>query len=77
MPEVRWNDKGKSFPIQDEPEERGPVSNTSIRSCLKGQIGGLDQSSLTQKALPKSKIGEGLIKAVEAAVKGNDFVVLE
>jgi DNA-binding NarL/FixJ family response regulator len=27
--------------------------------------------------VPKSKIGEGLIKAVQAAVKGNDFVVLE
>ena len=27
--------------------------------------------------VPKSKIGEGLIKALEAAIKGNDFVVLE
>jgi DNA-binding NarL/FixJ family response regulator len=27
--------------------------------------------------VPKSKIGEGLIKAVQAAVKGNEFVLLE
>jgi DNA-binding NarL/FixJ family response regulator len=27
--------------------------------------------------VPKSKVGEALIKAVQAAVKGNDFVVLE